>query len=81
MFPIQAKSLLYGVNLIGAESAGAEQQALILRAHEFPAFFFPPRQHSRLRHSDRANGTPRLSLQQRTQLQADPGSWEGFFHV
>lgn len=40
MFPIQAKSLLYEVNLIGTESGGAEQQALILQAHEFPAAFF-----------------------------------------
>lgn len=77
MFSIQAKSLLYEVNLIGAESGGAEQQALILQAHEFPAFFFPPCQHSRLRRSDRANGMQRLSLQQRTQLRAKPG----FFHL
>lgn len=37
MFPIQTKSLLYEVNLIETKSGSAEQQALILQAHEFPA--------------------------------------------
>lgn len=49
MFPIQTQSLLYGVNLMETKSHSAEQQALILQAHAFPAHsrpdFFPPRKH------------------------------------
>lgn len=41
MFPIQTESLLYGENLIEIKSHSAEQQALILQAHAFPAHSSP----------------------------------------